>query len=135
MSPPQGGGCWGCPRMTGKVAKAGKKTRDGRFPIRLSKDERADFERKQLEAGSPSLAAYLRDCILQSQVVAKPRPSADRGRMLFLMNKASNNINQLAHQVNSAHKAGTVNESTYRRILFDLDTLMAYLKATVSHVD
>lgn len=121
--------------MSAKAAKAGKMARDGRFPIRLSREERADFERKRLEAGSPSLAAYLRDCILQSQVVAKPRPSADRGRMLFLMNKASNNINQLAHQVNSAHKAGTVNESTYRRILFDLDVLTTYMKATIGHVD
>lgn len=121
--------------MTGRAVRAGKKARDGRFPIRLSGEERADFERKRLDAGSPSLAAYLRDCILQSQVVARPKPSADRARMLFLMNKASNNINQLAHQVNSAHKAGTINESTYRRILFDLDVLATYMKATVGHVD
>lgn len=121
--------------MTGRAVRTGKKTRDGRFPIRLSGEERADFERKRLEAGSPSLAAYLRDCILQSQVVARPKPSADRARMLFLMNKASNNINQLAHQVNSAHKAGMVNELTYRRILFDLDVLATYMKATVGHVD
>lgn len=121
--------------MTGRAVRAGKKARDGRFPIRLSGEERADFDRKRLEAGSPSLAAYLRDCILQSQVVARPKPSADRARMLFLMNKASNNINQLAHQVNSAHKAGTINESTYQRILFDLDVLATYMKATVGHVD
>lgn len=109
--------------------------RAGRFPIRLADEERAEFERKATEAGSPSLAAYLRECILRSQVVARPKPSADRKRMLFLMNKASNNINQLAHQVNAAHRSGVISEGTYLRVLFNLDALTAYIKRTVGHVD
>ena len=122
--------------MTNKAeAKPGKNRRAGRLPIRLSDGERAEFERKATEAGSPSLAAYLRECVVRSQVVARPKPSADRSRMLFLMNKASNNINQLAHQVNAAHKAGTVNEATYLRALFKLEAVATYMKATVGHVD
>ena len=43
-------------------AKKEKSARGGRLPIRLSDEERAEFERKAAEAGSPSLAAYLREC-------------------------------------------------------------------------
>ena len=116
-------------------AKKEKTTRGGRLPIRLSDEERAAFERKAAEAGSPSLAAYLRECVLRSQVVARPKPSADRARMLFLMNKASNNINQLAHQVNAASKAGVVSEGTYTQILARLSELTAFMRAGVGHVD
>lgn len=112
-----------------------RQARAGRLAIRLSADERADFERKAAEAGSSSLAAYLRECVLRSQVVARPAPSADRARLLFLVNKASNNINQLAHQVNTAAKANLITDTTYNDLLGQLADIAATLKVGVGRVD
>lgn len=112
-----------------------RQARPGRLAIRLSAEERADFERKAAEAGCASLAAYLRESVLRSQVVARPRPSADRARMLFLMNKASNNLNQLAHQVNAAAKGQLVTSATYKDLLAQLADIAAFMRIGVGRVD
>ena len=46
--------------------------------------------------------------------------SKDNKRLLFLANKASNNINQLAHRINLDNKKGKINESTYKSLLNSL---------------
>jgi len=120
---------------TNSDAKPAKLARTSRLPIRLSLDERAEWDAKASAAGSPSLTAYLRECVRHSNVVARPAPSTDRSRMLFLMNKASNNINQIAHQVNTANKSGVINSRTYEQLLAQLSALTEYMRAGVGHVD
>ncbi|PCD85915.1 plasmid mobilization relaxosome protein MobC [Vibrio mediterranei] len=41
-------------------------------------------------------------------------------RMLFLANKASNNINQIAKRLNQAYRGEIVSERNYRQIMNDL---------------
>ncbi|MFM7349629.1 MAG: plasmid mobilization protein [Erythrobacter sp.] len=104
--------------------------------FRLSTADHQAYKSKCDEAGlSPS--DFFRECVLKNrtQIVARPKPSADRSRMLFLMNKASNNINQLAHQVNAASKSRVVSEGTYTQILARLSELTAFMRAGVGHVD
>jgi hypothetical protein len=58
----------------------------------------------------------------------KPKASADTRRLLYLFNKSSNNMNQLAHRANADHLAGTLSESTYEGILYNLEQVARYLK-------
>jgi hypothetical protein len=67
--------------------------------------------------------------------VARPKASADRRRLLYLFNKTSNNINQLAHRANADHLGGVLSESGYESILDQLELIVRYLKATLPHVD
>ncbi|MCG9625389.1 plasmid mobilization relaxosome protein MobC [Vibrio mediterranei] len=45
---------------------------------------------------------------------------ARKQRMIFLANKASNNINQLAKRLNQAYRGEVVSERNYRQIMNDL---------------
>lgn len=80
---------------------------------------------------------FFRECVLanRTQVVARLKASDDKTRLLYLANKASNNINQIAHRANADNLAGLASESTYRAILGELQALNQLLKASVSHVD
>ena len=92
-----------------------------------------------LEASGLKPGVFFHDVVLSGKVKisAKPRQkqSADYGRLVYLINKAGNNINQLAHRANTAHQAGKVSEETYSGILADLQTLAYYMKATLKDAD
>lgn len=94
------------------------------------------WERK-VGASGMSKSEFFREAILANRttVVERPRASADKGRLLFLANKASNNINQLAHRANSDHLAGKLSEGTYSALLYELQALNRFLKASAQHVD
>jgi len=80
---------------------------------------------------------FFRDCVLtnKTQILARPKPSKELGRLVYLVNKASNNVNQLAHRANADYLAGTVSEGTYTRILGELQTLIQFMKAAVKNAD
>lgn len=65
----------------------------------------------------------------------KNAASQEKQRLLFLVNKASNNLNQIAHRANADHVAGIIGQKTYERVLADLEQLSRYLKATSRYVD
>lgn len=77
---------------------------------------------------SPS--EWMREAVLanETQVVARRKPSPDYKRLLFLANKASNNINQLAHRANADFQAGKVSEKTYEGVLLELHSLTRFFK-------
>lgn len=103
--------------------------------FRLPESDRLAWETKVKESGlSPS--DFFRDYVLanRTQVVARPQPSRDYDRLLYLFNKAGNNVNQLAHRANAAHVAGTVSEDTYVGILAALDGLTRYMAAALEDV-
>jgi hypothetical protein len=91
----------------------------------------------KVHASGLTRSEFFRECVLanRTHVVAKPRASADKVHMLYLANKASNNINQLARRANLDNRAGLIDESTYGAILGELQTLNSLLKAAVSYVD
>jgi len=63
-----------------------------------------------------------------TQVVARPVASRDTKRAVFLLQKASNNLNQLAHRANSEYLTGLVSENTYEAILDQLQQLNTFMQ-------
>jgi hypothetical protein len=87
----------------------------------------------KVEASGLSASDFFRELVLtnRTQVIARARPSADTTRLLFLVNKAGNNLNQLAHRANAAHQAGKVDEATYAGILSELSLIRRALLLAV----
>lgn len=92
---------------------------------------------RKVEASGLSKSEFFREAILanQTKVVARPRASADKVRLLLLANKCGNNVNQLAKRANSDHLAGKLSEGTYLAILYELQALNRFLKASAQNVD
>ena len=120
--------------MPRKPADGQKLTRPVSF--RLTDADHAAYLAK-VEASGLKPSEFFRECVLQNrtQVVARVPTSSDKRRLLYLFNKASNNINQLAHRANSDHLAGVISEDTYTSILADLHGLAHYMKAALKDAD
>ncbi len=106
--------------------------------FRLAESERLAYLAK-CEAAGLSPSDFFRECVLtnKTQIVAKSKSkaTADRRQLLFLVNKTSNNLNQLAHRANSDHLAGKLSETKYEAILDSLELIARNLKATLGYVD
>lgn len=104
--------------------------------LRVGEDDHTEILRKTKDAGMTT-SEFLRDVFINAKLTfsvkaAKPQ---DYHRLLFFYNKTSNNINQLAHQVNAAHRRGVISEKTYILWLNKLTSIEALLLAGVSDVD
>lgn len=90
-----------------------------------------DFEMYKKKFGTSGLtqSEFFREHVLSNttKVIAKPIATQDAKRAVFLLAKASNNINQLAHRANSAHRAGKIADSTYAAILDQLQLLNQFM--------
>lgn len=104
--------------------------------FRLTAADHAAYLAK-VEASGMKPSAFFRDAVLtnKTQIVARAKASPEQGRLVYLMNKASNNINQLAHRANADHLAGVVSDVTYSRILAELHALANYMKAAIKDAD
>lgn len=123
----------------GRMARPKKETAEKLtepVSFRLAKSDYATFVAK-VQASGMKESAFLRDCVLgnKTQIVAKPKANVDVTRLLYLSNKVSNNVNQLAHRVNTDHLAGKINDATYERLLFELQAIAQYMKATLKNAD
>ncbi|WP_018079277.1 plasmid mobilization protein [Thiobacillus denitrificans] len=100
--------------------------------FRLTDADHAAYQAK-VKASGLTPSKFFREAVLtnRTQIVARPKASPEWGRLLYLFNKASNNINQLAYRANADHLAGVVSEDTYSRILADLHGLAHYMKAAI----
>lgn len=103
--------------------------------FRLAESERLAYLAK-CEAAGLSPSDFFRECVLtnKTQIIARPKASADRERLLFLVNKTSNNMNQLAYRANSDHLAGKLTEVKYEVILENLELIARFLKASIDNV-
>lgn len=63
--------------------------------------------------------------------VNEKRP-VEYDRLVFLFNKTSNNINQIAHKLNGAYKGGVVSEKVYVESLNNLISIERLLKGGIS---
>lgn len=108
------------------MAAQSKKTRV--LHLRVSEADFAQIDVK-LKATGLTVSEFLREVFLNSKITfhvkeAKPK---DYQRLLFICNKAGNNINQLAHNVNSAHRRGVLSETVYKKFLNSLVNIEALL--------
>lgn len=96
--------------------------------FRLTDGDFLAYKRK-FSASGLTQSEFFREHVLTNttQVVAKPKASADTKRAVFLLQKASNNINQLAHRANADHLAGILSESSFLAILNQLDQLSSFM--------
>lgn len=96
--------------------------------FRVNKSDFANFEGKRLAAGMDKSKFY-RDHVAHNttQVVARPLPSQDAKRAVFLLQKASNNLNQLAYRANAAHRAGQLTEGAFAGIVDQLQQLNLFM--------
>ena len=76
---------------------------------------------------------FFREHVLNNTttVVARPVASSESKRAVFLLQKASNNINQLAHRANSENLEGVLSERTFSQILNQLERLNRFLISQV----
>lgn len=114
--------------------EADKLTRPVSF--RLTAADHAAYLAK-VEASGLKPSAFFRNAVLtnKTQIVARGKVSPERGRLVYLMNKASNNINQLAHRANADNLTGVISEETYGRILSELQVLATVMKRAVVDAD
>ena len=104
--------------------------------FRLTLPDHATYLAKASAAGvKPS--EFFRDAVLtnRTQVVARVQPSSDKRRLLYLFNKTSNNMNQLAHAANAAELAVTATPATYAGILAELQAIADAMREAVEHAD
>jgi len=106
------------------------------FSFRLSSTEAVEL-RAKIAASNFTRAEFLRDAVLKNKtvVVARPKASLEKKRMQFLFNKTSNNMNQIAHVLNSANVSGTLSDPLCAKAVASLEAISRYLKTALNHVD
>lgn len=110
---------------------------DERVAFRLSRSDYLVFVEKVQESGK-SKSEFFRQCVLDSHVTPKANDAevkAERLRILYLFNKAGNNINQLARAANTAYLSGEVNADLYKNILANLEDIASEMRNAISHVN
>jgi hypothetical protein len=96
--------------------------------FRLTDGDFLRYKRKFFASGFTQ-SEFFREHVLcnTTQVVARPVSSRDNRRAVFLLQKASNNVNQLAHRANSEYLTGLLSEHTYLAILGQLQQLNTFM--------
>jgi hypothetical protein len=92
--------------------------------LKLTPTEYEPFK-KLLGVTNLKQATLFRKIVLGNDinVVQVEGKSAERKRAVFFANKASNNINQIAKNLNQAYRGGVINEHLYIQTLNKLITL------------
>lgn len=109
--------------------------------FRVSKKVRDVFSQKHMESNltiSEFLRVLLEDKNETVTIVARAKPKkapVDVRRVVYLASKTSNNINQIAHKVNSHNMAGLVNDKLYEDILRALNLSNEILKGFLNEVE
>lgn len=96
--------------------------------FRLTERDYLLYERKFAAAGATQ-SQFFRDNVLSNRtmVVARaPSPSAVQ-RAVFLLSKASNNLNQLAHRAHLAHLSGILTAAEFVAITDQLQSLNSFM--------
>lgn len=116
------------------MSESKNKTRVVSF--RIAEEDIAAYEEK-LKSSGVTKSKFFRGILFDSNATFElPPKTKDYERLLFLYNKSSNNLNQLAHKINSAYrKSEIISDSLYIKAINELVLIRELLKAGVSHVD
>lgn len=106
------------------------------YSFRLPREESADLD-SRIAASGLSDSVFLRDYVLKNKptVIARPKTSFEKQRMQFVFNKASNNLNQIAHVLNTANVTHRLTDQLFREAVQALHDITTYFKAALDHVD
>lgn len=112
---------------------AKKPLKDRVISIRVTAEEHASLEAQRARTNlKPS--QFGREMLLNKTPVFN-EASVHGERIVFLVNKASNNLNQLAHQVNQASRRGITSERVYLLYLNKLASIEHLLQVGILYVD
>jgi hypothetical protein len=110
-----------------------KKPKGRVVAFRVSEDEFATHAAKQPASGL-TMSAYVRRVFLEGAVTIVP-PSKNQERLLFLYNKSSNNLNQLAHRINEARRGKIISEKLYLNLANQLIAIRELLLSGIQDAD
>ena len=102
--------------------------------FRLAPLAHATLYRRADEAGI-STRAWLESAILENKtrIVAKQKPHPELRPLLYQVNKAGNNINQLAHHFNAMKMENKITGDEYHTALRKLEGIERALMAAVDY--
>uniref|UniRef100_UPI0036D9968B plasmid mobilization protein n=1 Tax=Photorhabdus sp. RM322S TaxID=3342825 RepID=UPI0036D9968B len=112
---------------------AAKQKKEIVVSLRITPDEFSLFE-KQIKESQLSRSAFFRKLVLDKKDFINIEVK-DTRQLLYLFNKSSNNINQLALKVNVSHKNGTISDKKYILFLNALLNIEALMKKAVEDAD
>jgi hypothetical protein len=107
-----------------------------RLNFRIDEATYSAFEAK-VSAANLTRSEFFRDIVLnnKTQVIARKITTDHTKQALFLINKTSNNINQLAKAANTAQQSGKITDKLYISLLESLDQQNQLLQAFLEHVN
>jgi hypothetical protein len=119
----------------GRRAMAAETQLAKRVGFRLTDAEHRAYLAK-VESSGMSASEFFRDCVLtnRTRIVARQPLSNDKKRVLLVVNKSGNNLNQIAHVLNAARLDSSASESTYLAALDALESIELLLKAHLQNV-
>ncbi|WP_036244115.1 plasmid mobilization protein [Methylobacter luteus] len=112
-----------------------KKPLSERLNFRIDEESFSVFEGK-VKASGRSKSEFFRELVLtnKTQVIERKKTTDNTKQALYLLNKSSNNINQLARAANIANQTGKLSDSLYASFLSELENKSQLLKALLDHV-
>lgn len=104
--------------------------------LRLTPSDHAVWLDK-VKASGQTRSEFFRHCVLgnRTEVIARKSASLDKRRLLYLFNKTSNNMNQIAHAANAAELTGTATSATYVGILAELQAIADMMREVIDNAD
>lgn len=112
-----------------------KETKDNRISFRLTDSEYEPFRVIMDELGLKK-SDFFRLLVTDNLDPEKhnKKNKSDYGRLLFLFNKTSNNLNQVAKKLNTLFKSGEIKESDLKKWFFVLNKISKNLSEGLDHV-
>lgn len=91
----------------------------------------------KVEASGQTRSEFFRSCVLgnKTEVIAKVPASADKLRLIWYYNKASNNLNQLAWSAHLTRKRGLLDEKAFEQVMGHLNTISELMQQGINSVD
>lgn len=99
------------------------------FAFRLTESDAAIWDDKIASSGL-SNSEFIREAVIhnKSEVVSAPPPNPELVRQNYLLAAISNNINQIAHRINSDNLVGMVTPAVYAAVLDELEFISSKIK-------
>ena len=112
-----------------KREKENKENKEILISFRLTASEYEAISIK-LQKSTLSRSEFFREVFLRQTYIfnLKEKKPPEYKNLLFIFNKASNNLNQIAKRVNSDNKSGVVSNTTYLKTINQLISINNYLK-------
>lgn len=110
-----------------------KRNKDRVVSFRLTEEQYAPYEEIMRRSGTKS-SVFFRELLLTKAPVFKEASMADE-RLVFIFNKSSNNINQVAKRVHQAHHRGIISQVLFIKLCNSLNSIRDLLLAGVDRAD